>query len=65
MRSIIYNINKINLVIQGCGVDMTEKEAINVLLDNYPPKEKESLQKAFDLAIDALRVINAIPDKHQ
>ncbi len=40
---------------------MTEREAINQLLENYPPNEEYALRVAFDLAINALRITRAEP----
>lgn len=39
---------------------MTNQEAIDILLDSYPPKEKEKLREAIDLATNALRVESEI-----
>lgn len=35
---------------------MTEQEAVCILLNNYPPKEADSLREAYDIAINSLRI---------
>jgi hypothetical protein len=62
LSGIQYNNNETTCNIQGGEFSMTEQEAIKILMHNYPPIEEESLRKAFDLAINALRTVNTLMD---
>ncbi|OPL09866.1 MAG: hypothetical protein AVO34_12905 [Firmicutes bacterium ML8_F2] len=62
MIAMVYNDAMRTLFFPGGDINMTEQEAIRMLIDNYPSKEDQSVRSAYDLAIDSLRTISAIYD---